>query len=530
MLRSKGIHLYLVLILLAVYLVNGIIAIPQNSVTYDEMDHWSYGKRILKLQPEKIYAYDDASAMPVSGLNAIPRAVEQIVNPGLRKTDAGFSDIMNGRYVTLVICLLTGMFIYKWSKYLFGKKAGLFSLFLFVFCPNLNAHATLLTTDAYAALFTVSTFYLFWRFVKKSGWKNFLLFSISIGLSQLVKPSLLHLFIILFFVSLILLVKRKTLFSGWKRNLLRALVMAGIVVLIINTGFFFKGIGTPLSFFDLKSETFVSLQSSFVKNIPLPFPAPYIEGLDMTMYMNRLGAGHIHVSGKNYLLGELKTGKGFWNYYFVVAFFKTPFSVLIALLAVPVLLILRRSKVRHSGAMMFLGFTVLYFLTFFGLFNNSQVGLRHVLMIYPLVYVALGSVMTTQIPDMYRYLSIPFFAILTGYAIFTYYRFYPNLISYHNELVRSKNVYRIMADSNVDYGQSVFRYERFRKLHPELKVPGSTPEAGRFILSIDVYVGVNDKYDTGWLNKNFKPSAHFDHCYLIFDISENELRQKGLKQ
>ena len=47
MLLKRGIHFYLVLGLFAVYLFNGLIAIPRNSVTYDEMDHWSYGKRIL---------------------------------------------------------------------------------------------------------------------------------------------------------------------------------------------------------------------------------------------------------------------------------------------------------------------------------------------------------------------------------------------------------------------------------------------------------------------------------------------------
>src|SRR5687767_12798205 len=186
---------YLRILLFAVYLINGILAIPRNSVVYDEMDHWSYGKRILKGQPEKIYTYDDASAMPVTGVNAIPRAIEQLVSPGLAKTDGGFSDIMHGRYVTLLVCLLTGIFIYRWSKELFGEPAGIFSLFLFVFCPNLNAHATILSTDAYTALFTLTTFYYFWKFLKLHGWKYYFLFSLSLGLAQLVKQSLTHLFV-----------------------------------------------------------------------------------------------------------------------------------------------------------------------------------------------------------------------------------------------------------------------------------------------------------------------------------------------
>src|SRR6185503_5020389 len=100
-------------------------------------------------------------------------------------------------------CLLTGFFIYTWSRQLFGENGGLLSLFLFVFCPNLNGHGILLTTDAYTALFTVSTAYFYWKFIKQSGWRNFIAFSISLGLSQIVKYSMLHLIIFLAVVSLL---------------------------------------------------------------------------------------------------------------------------------------------------------------------------------------------------------------------------------------------------------------------------------------------------------------------------------------
>jgi hypothetical protein len=75
--RKRGIHFYLVVGLFVVYLINGFISIPRNSVTYDEMDHWSYGKRILMRKTDKVFPFDDASAMPISGVNAIPRAFQQ---------------------------------------------------------------------------------------------------------------------------------------------------------------------------------------------------------------------------------------------------------------------------------------------------------------------------------------------------------------------------------------------------------------------------------------------------------------------
>ncbi len=96
---------YFILLLLSiVYFINGVLYIPQQSVTGDEADHLHYAIRYVKLQPQKIKPFDDASTMPVSGLNALPRAVEQLIYPQLQRSDGGVTDVFNGRYVTLFIC------------------------------------------------------------------------------------------------------------------------------------------------------------------------------------------------------------------------------------------------------------------------------------------------------------------------------------------------------------------------------------------------------------------------------------------
>src|SRR4026208_832895 len=253
MLRKRGRHFYTMIALFAIYLINGLIAIPRNSVTYDEMDHWSYGKRVLMRKTDKIYPYDDAGISPFYGINAIPRAIQQVINPELRKTDGGFSDIMHGRYVSLLICTLIGYFIYRCSKELYGDQAGLFSLFLFVFCPNLNGHAMLFTSDAYTALFLLTTLYYFWKFIKESGTKNFVLFSTSFALAQIIKYSLIHLFVIIGLLSLIILIYRKTLVSNWKNNLVRLLIFSIIQLVVINAAFQFNGSGQKLKDYQFRS-------------------------------------------------------------------------------------------------------------------------------------------------------------------------------------------------------------------------------------------------------------------------------------
>ncbi|HET9747646.1 MAG TPA: glycosyltransferase family 39 protein, partial [Chitinophagaceae bacterium] len=486
MLRKRGLHFYLVLALFVIYLINGLIAIPKNSVTYDEMDHWSYGKRILMRKTEKVFQYDDASAMPITGLNAIPRAFQQLRNPDLLKTDGGFSDIMNGRYVTLIVCLLTGILIYTWSKQLFGENGGLLSLFLFVFCPNLNGHGILLTTDAYTALFTLSTCYFFWKFIKQSGWRNFILFSVSLGFAQIVKYSMIHLYVILALVSLLVLIKRRTIFVGFKKTISRLVILHVILIFIINVGFLFNHPGKSLDDLNMSSQLFTRLQSSVVGSIPLPVPEPYVQGIDWTTYMNELGAGDPHVSDANYLLGVKKTGTGFWYYYLVVFLFKTPLTPLLLLTGALIFLFVRKKKEGHPGTLLFLPGLIFYFLLQLGIQNNVQIGIRHALMVYPLLYVLCGFIVNTS---SYLRSAKLLRSLFIVYSLATYYYFFPNLISYSNEFIPvKKNAYKVMADSNIDFGQGWHSLKKYLEEHPDVHIVPAAYKPGKFVIGVNDYL------------------------------------------
>jgi 4-amino-4-deoxy-L-arabinose transferase-like glycosyltransferase len=421
---------------------------------------------------------------------------------------------MNGRYVTLIVCLLTGFFIYHWSKQLFGEKGGLLSLFLFVFCPNLNGHGILLTTDAYTALFTVSTAYYYWKFIKQSGWKYFLAFCTSLGLAQLVKYSMLHLIIFFGIVSLVVLIKRGSIFKriGW--NSIR-LVISGIVLLfIINLGFLFNHPGKSLDEFKLASQSFSEMQSSFIGSIALPLPEPYIVGLDQTTYMNELGAGDPNVSDANYLLGEKRTGTGFWYYYLVIFIFKTPLTALLLLIAAIVFLFVRKKKQGHPSTMLFLLGLIFYFLLILGFQNNVQIGIRHALMVYPLLYVLAGFIV--QLPFFQKRIKL-FSSLIIIYSLATYYYFFPNLISYSNEFIPiKKDAYKIMADSNLDFGQGWYALQKYLKSHPDVSIVTDKPQSGKFVIGVNDYLDLKNDHKYFWMY-NLKPVSHINHCFLLFD-------------
>lgn len=498
-------------LLLLVYLVNGLITIPQLSPNSDERDHFNYATRFVKGHPEKVKPFDDASTMPVSVLNTIPRAVQQLVHPTLKKADGGASDIIAGRYITLIISLLIGVLTWRWSFEWYGRSGGLLSLFFFTFCPNLFAHSCLVTTDSYSALFTLASAYLFWKSVEKPGYLNTILFALALAMAQLAKQSLTHLLI----VYLVLYIIVKTMDykrSSWRREILKPLIVFSIILVVISAGFQFKQVGWRLTDYNFRSSFFkqTSTRLAVLNELPLPLPKAYIDGLDLTKNIDEMGPGHPESSGKVYVLGQYRQGRGFWYYYFVVLFFKTPIPVLICtFLFVYYLRKRREDLVKREFIPLFI---IGYLLVYFSFFYNSQVGIRHIIMIFPLLYVLLGSLTGRLKWPNYIW------AILLVYSVATFYYYFPNLLSYTNEfLLPKRNAYRYLSDSNIEYQHTIFWYNRFLKEHPDIQPAPGKPHPGKFIVNMNDYLNLDGKHNFRWLHK-YKPTRQEFFSYLVFEI------------
>lgn len=520
-------HFWIRIVLFAVYLINGFFYIPKQSVLSDEGDHLNYAFRILKGQPQKVKPYDDASTMPISVLNTIPRVIEQVFNPGLQKNDDGASDVVHGRYITLLISLLIGIYILKWSKELYGEVASTFSLFLFVFCPNLNAHAGFVTTDAYAALFTIVPCYYFWKWHQTNTRKHLVLFSIGLGLAQLTKQSLTNLFIIFFLLEIIIQLQSKTLFNHLKQKIVRLSVVIFIALAVINAGFLFHEGLMTLGDYRFKSYAFGKLQHSlsFMKNMPLPFPSPYIYGLDLVKHMTELNPGDPRVSPGNYILGELRNNGSFWYYYFVILLFKSPLLLIIG--SIMLLLFARRINYKDFINNEFvLVFTIVCFFIFFNFMVKRQAGIRHILIIFPLLYVLMGKLMLL-LPRNAAFKWIMGASVI--YSVSTFYFYFPNLVAYTNELVTDKKkACFIMADSNLDWGQGQLFLAKYLQANPGVRLSDGKPAAGSYILSANDYVGLGRNKNVEWLRK-FRPAREVYFSYLLFNISEEDLRKNNLK-
>jgi 4-amino-4-deoxy-L-arabinose transferase-like glycosyltransferase len=499
-------------ILLIVYLVNGIVYLNAQSITFDEGSFYNYAVRLLKGNPNRIYPDIDHSKMPVSVFNTIPRIIESITSSYIEKNDWGRSDIIKGRHVTLLLSTLTLMIVFKWAKELFGVGAGLFSTFLFVLCPNSIAHAGLVTTDAYSSLFLVTTFYFVWRYNRYNKDRDFYIMAILIGLSQLVKLSLFHLYVL---VPICLLITNY--YSTNKFTLGLTLIRISQFLLInffiINLSYYFYHFGLPLGDYRFSSSLFKGVQEFLPNWIPIPFPEPFITGLDQAKYYDQLGGGYEQSSfGNVTILGQSSTGGSFWYYYIVTIFYKTPISYFVFFF-ISLFLLLRNRKGFFQDAF-FLIIPIIYFLIIFSFFYKTQIGLRHVIFIYPFVFIIAGRIVL----QVKRYWQYAFVIALSIYLLISVGSYWKNYIPYTNEFIGDKKLaYNKVGADNLQFGQANYFLQTYLFKHPYIKPAPVIKQRGIFYLSVSDYLDIWNRGHYKWL-KHLKPVGHIAHAFLIFKV------------
>jgi hypothetical protein len=95
--------------------------------------------------------------------------------------------------------------------------------------------------------------------------------------------------------------------------------------------------------------------------------------------------------------------------------------------------------------------------------------------------------------------------------------------------------YRVLSDSNLDWGQDIGAVERYLAEHPEVISEPSEPTAGRILVGTNWLTGVFSKWGLGdtWISDRFEPTGHFRYSHLWFEVSEEEAararRELGLE-
>ncbi len=510
-------HKAILLLVVLFYLLNGIYSITHLSITWDEGPHFSYGVKVAKGHTEKTNAESENSKMPISVLNTIPRIVHEIFQPGLVKTDNGVSDIIKGRYITLFFSLLTIILVFVWAKKLYGVNAGLFASFLMSLCPNNLSNAVLVTTDAYSSFFMLATMYCLWQYLNSNSTKHFIFFSIIIALSQLAKQSLLHLYIIAAICTVVYWVQSKHTFSI-KIFIQNTLLFILIDWLVINAGFLFYKPFMPLGEYHFISHFFIMLQNALPEKLPVPFSNAFVIGLDMAKYYDQIGGGYTGNPESSFgnvtILGNSSTGGHFWYYYFVSFFYKTPIAVLL-LVPFAIYAACKRTAGSFFKIEFLLLFPLVYFFVILSFMYNTQCGIRHIIFIYPLLFVFIAPVINFIKTNTQKVA----FALLAVYLFVSVVCQYKNYYAYTNEFIPDKTMaYTKVGASNLFFNQCNYYLNDYLKANIDMQIAPMEEGKGKFIINIQDYMDIWNTHTYNWLHK-YKPVGSFSNgCYLIFDI------------
>jgi hypothetical protein len=338
------------------------------------------------------------------------------------------------RIPTVLLSLLLGFFVFRWSSELYGVESGLFSLLLYVFSPNILAHSRLATNDLMLACFMFLALCHLWKFGSHPSGRNLLLAGLTLGLALISKFTavfLLPIYLAFPFVQLFLNepTDKKSPETSLQTDptadiLKRGSVLAMHVGLIIGIAFLVISAAYPLDFPKLG--------------------AGYVQGLQWQIEHSR--------TGHDAFLCRQIAQKGWWYYYLVALAIKTPIALQIMLLLAICVSLLQWVKTASLYRDFFLVIPPLLFLAAVSA-GSVNIGLRHVLPIFPFAFVFIGRVF--ELGFKRRLLSIAVFCLIVWY-LFSSISIYPHYLAYFNEYVGGPaNGYKYLVDSNLDWGQDL---------------------------------------------------------------------------
>lgn len=435
-----------------------------QSVTVDEFSHFPSGLYNLTTAD---WEMDKESPPLIKCLPALSAVITHPdINPGKFKENPnawGFGydfmyrnfdryiDIYEwGRVVIITISCFGGWILYRFAHQLYGFQGAIFALFLFVLNPNVIAHSGLTTIDAGATVMILFAIYAFWRYLKRMAWQNAAFAGLTLGLAQLSKFTSLILYpiYVVIFILLVLMREGKTK-SGRRIDTAKSLISFGMVflisILVINVGYLFSD-----SFFCLSSHTFssdliLSVASSPLGFLPIPLPLSYFTGFDIQLDIAS-GNSPFYMG---YLMGEYDMN-GWWYYYLIALIVKNP-EVFFLLVGASAYVWIRQTPDREASLCVWV--PILGYILYFSFFTTVPIGVRFLLPVFPLLFLAAGYLPVMAVRWRWGRVSLSILAVF--YFIPSAFAF-PDYISYFNRLSGgAENGYKWLIDSNLDWGQDL---------------------------------------------------------------------------
>jgi hypothetical protein len=446
----------------AILCVHGLV---WDSPTVDEFTHLPVGWFYLKTGDLDLAARTPPlvkilAAVPLLALdpsiNTVKPARESVWYPWILGTDFMERNrplydriFLLGRLPIVLLGLMMGVVVCLWARDLYGPAAGLVALAFFAFNPTLIGHSHIVTVDAGASAFITLALYLFYRWAVAPTPGRLALAALGLGLAQLAKTTAVLLYPILAVLLVLVWLRRRK--EGAPEGMGKGLAgLAGLVVvslLVLNAGYLFQGTGRPLGDFEFQSRFMKGISGLLPGGLPMPLPAPYLQGFDGVRLDAETG------EFPNYLFGRWSR-EGTPVYYLVTVLFKTPLPLLLAALLAPFVRLRTRPRAEACLVIPLAVLLVLYSV----LTGNVNYGIRHILPVFPLLFIYVSR-LTPWVMERGRAFRAAGLAGMLLYAssavIAT-----PDTIDYFNLLARGRGD-EILLDSNLDWGQGLKRIRAY---------------------------------------------------------------------
>ncbi|HMD59942.1 MAG TPA: glycosyltransferase family 39 protein [Opitutaceae bacterium] len=477
----EGIIRFVVGLLLLLHAALALSAISRRGFAMDEIDHLTMGYSEWLTHD---YRVDTANGDLIKRFASIPLLATKPHFPGGPK-DASWRDadyfklgnefffasgndpdrmLLAARAAAVLLSAALGLVVFVASRRLFGTAGGLLSLFLYSLCPVILAHAAMVTSDMSLAFTLSAATYLVWRLLHRVAWATLALSGAATGLLFLAKLTAV-LIIPITGALLVLRLARNAPWrvelggkaAVWPRRGRQLLLVAGLcafhvaaaaAIVWANYEFRFAGSSMP----DDPGLAWTELP-------PHPHPiAPLMQSsLDFLLGHRLLPEGYVRGANANLLINQKRLAfmHGHWSYdgwrtFFLYAFaIKTPLF-LFAILGLGAWFWAlgpgRPGLLYDSSPWWVLVGAVLLAASL----QHVDIGHRHILAVYPALYVLAGSAALPNAGRPWRRLLLGIGTL--GFAITSFYA-RPDYLAYVNVLGGGmNNGYRDLTDGSEDWG------------------------------------------------------------------------------
>jgi hypothetical protein len=486
----------------------------RQSPTFNEVSHlvagisyWDFGRfDVYRVNPPLTRM---VAALPVLAAHPKTDWTSFYESPGARPEFKMGTDFVaaNGerslwlvtiaRWSCLPFAWLGAWTCYSWALELYGGQAGLLALALWCFCPNLLAHAQLITSDAGATAFGLAASYCFWRWLKRPTWIRALIAGGLLGLAELTK-----------FTWLVFFALWPAMWIGWRiadqefRGNLRTWCHQGsqlfltllLALYLLNLGYAFQGSFQRLGTFPFVSRAFAKTETvagrvtvqpgsnrfadNWLGRLPVPLPRDFVIGCDLQRKDLE------HFPRPSYLRGQFRES-GWWYYYLYAAAIKIPLGTwLLFFLAIVTSFLPQTGHGSwRDGVPVVVPLVTLIALV------SSQTGMSNHFR-YAIPALPFAFIWASRVANVFQTVRLWPKALVTGalcWSSVSSLWIYPHSLSYFNELVGGPNGGSAhLLDSNLDWGQDLIFLRDWVSAHPS---------ARPFNLS---YYGNFDPRDTGF--------------------------------